>query len=112
MELATDELDHDVTRVKLAGSFDIAGAEKADLMLNVLAGSRRKLLFDMTEVSFLASMGIRSLLSVAKVVVRRGGKVVLLRPSATVTKVLVTTGTDHILPVRDTMEDAMALLAD
>jgi anti-sigma B factor antagonist len=112
MELATDELAQEVTRVRLVGSFDIAGAESVDLMMNVLAGSRRKLLFDMTEVSFLASMGIRSLLTVAKAVVRRGGKVVLLKPNATVMKVLVTTGTDHLLPVRETLADALALLAD
>ena len=67
-------------------------------MMNVLAGSRSKLLVDMTNVSFLSSMGIRSLLTVAKTISRRGGKVVLLQPNALVTKVLLTTGTQTMLP--------------
>ena len=110
MELATDEIAPGVTRVKLSGSFNIAGAEQIDLMMNVLAGSRSKLLVDMTNVSFLSSMGIRSLLTVAKTMSRRGGKIVLLQPNALVTKVLFTTGTQTMLPVRDDLAQALALL--
>ena len=80
--------------------------------MNVLAGSRRKLLFDLAAVSFLASMGIRSLLNIARVVSRRGGKIVLINPNAVVARVLFTTGVELLLPVRETLAEALALLAD
>ena len=57
-------------------------------------------------------MGIRSLLNVARVVSRRGGKIVLINPNAVVAKVLFTTGTEHLLPVRETLDEALALLAE
>ena len=38
MQLLTEELDGDVTKVILDGRMDIAGAQNVDLKMNVIAG--------------------------------------------------------------------------
>ena len=44
------------------------------LRMNVIAGSTKNLLVDLQNVSFLGSMGLRSILVPAQAVRRRGGK--------------------------------------
>ncbi|MDR3523390.1 MAG: STAS domain-containing protein [Acetobacteraceae bacterium] len=111
MELQSEELANDITQVALIGALDLAGTEEIGLKLNVLAGSRKRLLMDMTGLTFLSSMGIRSLITVAKTVTRRGGKVVLLKPIAAVEKVLVTTGCDSMMPIHHDQGAALAEFA-
>lgn len=110
MKLTTDELDGGVTRVVLEGRMDIGGAAAVDLPLNVLAGSATRLLVDMQGVTFLGSMGLRSLVVPAQVVRRRGGKAVLLSPIHGVEEVLRTANIDSILPVCHDLQTALAAL--
>jgi len=77
----------------------------------VLANSRRSLVVDLTQVPFLASLGIRSLLVAARVINRRGDRMVLLNPSPIVEKVLVSTGVDEFMPIRHGQQDALAYLS-
>lgn len=110
MQLLSEEIDGNVTRVVLVGALDLAGAEQIGLKLSVLAGSRKLLLIDMEGLTFLSSMGIRSLLSAAKTLARRGGKLILVKPSATVHKVLLTTGCDGLMPIASSLDEALGLL--
>jgi anti-sigma B factor antagonist len=50
-------------------------------------------------VSFLASMGIRTLIMAAKAVKENGGKLILFSPETMVAMVLKTSGTDILIPV-------------
>ena len=59
------------------------------------------ILVDMTGEEFLASIGMRTLVSCAKATVNRGGKMVLYRPQALVRDVLNTSGLDSLIPVYD-----------
>lgn len=111
MEITTEEIENGPTLVTLTGVLDIAGAERIDLQLGVLANSRGNLLVDMEGVSFLASMGIRSLLTAARIVSRRGGRMVLLKPQPTVEKVLVSTGVEEFMPIRHDRAEALAAFA-
>jgi len=111
MQLESEEITGEVTRVRLTGTMDLAGAEEIGLRLSVLAGSRKYLLVDLEGVSFLSSMGIRGLLGAAKTVLRRGGKMVLIKPNATVEKVLTATGCDGLMPIAGSDEEALGLLA-
>ena len=110
MKLSTDELDGGVTRVVLEGRMDISGAAAVDLSLNVVAGSATRLLVAMQGVTFLGSMGLRSLVVPAQAVRRRGGKVVLLCPLEEVEEVLRMAGVNTLLPVCHDMETALAAL--
>ncbi len=61
MQISTEEMAGGITRVALDGRLDIAGAALVDLKMNVIAGSSSKLLIDLQNVSFLGSMGLRSI---------------------------------------------------
>jgi anti-anti-sigma regulatory factor len=59
MELLIEQLGP-LTKAVPVGRWDVIGAAAIDLRLSALAGSGRSLIIDMTQVSFLSSMGIRS----------------------------------------------------
>lgn len=109
MKLSVEEMDG-ITKVVLDGRLDIEGAAVVDLRMNVIAGSAKRLLVDLQAVSFLGSMGLRSLVVPAQVVKRRGGKIVLFGPTPMVEEVLRSANITTIIPVRHDLESALAEL--
>ena len=99
MEMVVKELDGGIAHVILRGRLDTTGADAIDLKFNVIAGSRRAIIVDLSEVDFLASLGIRVLLLGARTVKSKGGKVVILSPSENVSSVLTTARTDTLIPI-------------
>jgi anti-anti-sigma factor len=99
MDMQVAEIAQDVVRVILKGRLDIEGAAKIDLGFSAVAGSKRGIVVDMSEVTFLASIGIRTLLLGAKTMQRRGGTLVLLKPLPDVEQVLEMTGVTDLLPI-------------
>jgi len=97
-------------RVTLVGKLDIRGAEVIDLPLATVAGSRQSVVVDMTDVDFIASIGIRHLVLAAKAVARGDGRLVLLNPTTLVTEVLVTSGLEQLLPIVRSEDEAIAAL--
>lgn len=85
--------------VVMVGRLDISGAEVAALPLATLSGCKSELIIDMTRVTFLASMGLQHLLTAAKVIRRRGGRLILLNPPAEVTEVVMRSGLMEYLPI-------------
>ena len=110
MAIATEELTGGVTRVMLDGRLDIEGAAAIDLQMNVIAGSRKAVLVDLQNVSFLGSMGLRSLVAPARAIKARGGKIVLFAPNELVERVLKTSGTDTLIPVHHELQSALDAL--
>jgi len=110
MQISIEEMDGGITKIVLDGRMDIEGAAKVDLKMNVIAGSCRFLLLDMQKVSFLGSMGLRSILIPAQVVRRRGGKVVVLNPSPMVEEVFKTSKIDTLIPIHYEFGSALAAL--
>src|SRR5580692_1854419 len=98
MEIATEELPGEITRVILAGSLDIAGAAAIDLRMNVIAGAKRTVLVDLRQVSFIGSMGLSALVAPARAIKSRGGKMVIFGPNEMVEKVLKASGIDTLIP--------------
>jgi len=110
MQISTEEMAGGITRVALDGRLDIAGAALVDLKMNVIAGASRKLLIDLQNVSFLGSMGLRSIVLPARAVLGRGGKVVLFAPGELVQSVIKTSGIDSLLPIHHDLATAVAAL--
>jgi anti-anti-sigma factor len=110
MKISSEELDGGITRVVLDGRLDIEGAAAVDLKMNVIAGSSKLLLLDMQQVSFLGSMGLRSIVVPAQTVRRRGGKVVLFAPVKMVEEVLKASGIDALIPIHHELNSALAAL--
>jgi anti-sigma B factor antagonist len=99
MEMRVDTLDGGITRISLTGRMDYAGATEIDAGFMESANSGKFLLVDLSKVTFLASMGIRTLITTAKALKERGGKMILFGPDMMVAKVLKTSGTDMLIPV-------------
>ncbi|MGF1572935.1 MAG: STAS domain-containing protein [Sumerlaeia bacterium] len=63
-------------------------------------------LIDFAEVSFLSSMGIRMLLTMARVCGRNGGIMVVLNPQELVLEAMQHASLDEIIPVVESKEEA------
>jgi len=98
MQIAIDDAGSTAT-VKLVGRLDIAGAETVAIPLATLSGSKSGLFIDMAGVTFVASIGLRHLVSAAKAVARRGGRLVLLNPNPAVAEVITTSGLSDLLRI-------------
>ena len=97
-------------KVVLSGKLDISGAETIALPLATLAGSKSGILLDMAGVTFLASIGIRHLVTASKALMRRGGRLVLLNPTPMVTDVLTTSGVVELMTIARSDAEAAAAL--
>lgn len=100
------------TRLYLSGRMDVAGVEAVDQQFTALAASHKAaVLVDLSGVDFLASIGIRTLLTSAKAQAHRGGRLVLLAPQTMVESVLATAGVDTLIPIFRDQEAALKELA-
>lgn len=111
MDMSVDDLAGGISKVVLRGRFDTTGAVVVELPFNKLVTEKRKIIVDLSAVSFLASYGIRVLLVGAKIVNGKGGNLVILCPDNNVAKVLKTAGMDALIPIHQTEAAAMAALA-
>jgi anti-anti-sigma factor len=108
MELLIEQLGPTLTKAAPVGRWDLVGAAAIDLRLSALAGSGRSLIIDLTQVSFLSSMGIRSIVMSAKAVSLRNAKLVLMSPEQNVELVLTSTGIETLVPICHGLDAALA----
>ncbi len=93
MELQYSKWDNDIRMIKLVGKLDIIGTGEIETKFTgYCAGDKVRVIVDLSEVNFLASIGIRLLLLTAKSIAKRGGKMVILNPIPNVQNVLEVTG--------------------
>ncbi len=110
MKATTEEVEGGILKVVLEGRMDIEGSAAIDMRMNVIAGSSTRVLVDMAGVSFLGSMGLRSIVLPAQAVKRRGGKMVLLNPTPMVAEVLRNAHIGTIIPIHHDLDAALAEL--
>jgi anti-anti-sigma factor len=112
MEIQVVELDSSVTGVRLAGRLDAPGADLIGIKFSAaVASPGRHAVVDLSEVSFLASMGIRLLISTARAVHLKGARMVLYGAQEPVRSVLEETAVDQIVPLVATEQEALARLS-
>ena len=112
MQLEASILPDDVVRLRLSGRLDVAGVQAInDKFASATTTRKAKIIVDLAEVSFLASIGIRMLLSSARAQVKRGGTLLFAAPQPTVRKVIEAAGIDQIAALVDDVESALAFLA-
>lgn len=111
MELQYSELENNIRLIKLTGKLDIMGVDAIEAKFSgYCAGEMPRVLVDLLDVEFLASIGIRLLTLNAKSIASRGGRMVLLSPTADVRHVLEVTGIPAIIPIYDGLESAETVL--
>ncbi|MCB1874500.1 MAG: STAS domain-containing protein [Chromatiales bacterium] len=111
MLLESSILEDGTTVVSLQGRMDVSGTQEIELPLTTrTAISKAAIIVDLSGVDFLASIGLRALVSNAKAQELRGGRMVLCNPQPAVEKVLASTGIDTIIPVFRTRSAAQEYL--
>lgn len=106
------EISPQAQKIILAGRLDSGTVSAVETPFTAtIAASGRSAVLDLTALDFLSSLGIRLLLSAARVVSRRGGKVVLFGAQPMVKEVLAAMALDQVLPLVATEEEALARLA-
>jgi anti-anti-sigma factor len=95
-------------KVVLAGRLDMLGMEDIALKLTSLTASQAMpVILDLRDVSFLASIGIRSIISSARALDQKGGRmVILLGDNDLVKATLESTGIDDVITMVGDEEQA------
>jgi anti-sigma B factor antagonist len=112
MDMQVIQADNEITHVVLDGRFDIQGAQEVDSRFDELAKSSKALVVDLAKVSFLASLGIRTLMLSAKTLIRHGGDMAVCGANENVEKVLRTTGFNEVAGIYPDYESAARALAE
>lgn len=111
VQLSVDDTEARVLRVVLRGRLDAAGVEELELPFTAtIAGTERHVLVDLAGVSFIASLGLRMLISAARVASRRGRRLVLMRAAPAVEELFETVGMGRVVPLAASEAEALALL--
>jgi anti-anti-sigma factor len=113
MDLHYKELEGGIRLVTLSGKLDIHGvADVEKVMAAHAAGERVSLLVDLSQVGYMASIGIRLLLMTAKALKNRGGRMLIVGAVPLVEEVLVLSGISQIIHLHVNIESALTSLAD
>ena len=110
MELVIQEESQTLTRLGLKGRLDTAGVDRIETKFNACLPRDKHAVVDFSEVTFLASMGIRMLLSAAKTMDRRGKRLVLIAPRPLVEQALRHSSLDDLIAVAQDLDRALVLL--
>ena len=109
MELKIIRSDDQATHVALIGKLDLAGVQQIEMKFITSVATRAKpAVVDLSETTYLASLGLRMLLSSARALTGKGAKMVLLNPSAPDLQVLQLGKLDAIIPVETELARALA----
>lgn len=111
MDIKTIKSDGDYVHVALCGRLDTDGVKDVESKFQALVSSKAKpSIVDLTECSFLASMGMRMLLGAAKALRAKGARLVLYNPQPLVLEALETAGFGLIMPIELDFANAIALI--
>ncbi len=111
MDLDITELPGPITCVRLTGRLDAAGADAIGLRFTTAVASlSRPAVVDLSGVPFVASMGLRLLISTARGLNVKGHKMALFGAQPLVQGVLEDAAIDQIIPLAATQDAALAAL--
>ena len=108
MYISYNDIGENLRRIVISGRLDMPGTDSvASQLAELTAAPKKGVVVDLSAVNFLASIGIRALLTSAKAVQQRGGKMVLVvSRGSTATMSLEVTGVDKLIPVFNNASDA------
>jgi anti-sigma B factor antagonist len=108
MSISHTDIGNDLRRIAISGRLDLPGVDSvAKELEELIAAPKKGVVVDLTSLRFLASIGISALISSAKTVQKRGGKMALVvQANSTVVMSLEATGVDDLIPVFNNHSDA------
>ena len=112
MELIIDKAG-DVTTIVLKGRIDANVAPEIEQkLLSLISGGSCKLVADLSEVWFISSAGLRTLVTALREAKRKQGDLRLARIQGQVKEVLGLTGLDNIFKIYASVDDATRSFSD
>lgn len=91
--------NNDVLDIVLDGRLDTTNAPQVESEIGKITDDIKKVNIDLSDLSYIASSGLRVLLSILKQVKKNGGTVVLQNPSEPIYEILETTGFTDIFTI-------------
>jgi anti-anti-sigma factor len=92
--------NENIARVKLRGRLDTPGVDQIESKFTAsVVPDGRNAVVDLRDVSFIASMGLRMFIGIAKQLRRRNARLVLFAPQAQVNEVFHTVRLRDIVPI-------------
>ena len=107
----TESVVPGVTKINLRGRLDATGVQTISPMFERMALTQHQLIVDLSRVSFIASTGLRTLISASRAIAARDGKMVFLRPEPSVASVLIASGVDTLIPIFQELTDAVCAVS-
>jgi anti-anti-sigma factor len=108
MQFRYRELEDGILLIQLGGEMDLAGTTSVEKKLaSRVTGEKIGVILDLSEVTFLASIAVRLIITTAKSLNSRGGRLVILNPLPAVRDVLEITGVMQVIPSYSNLEDAV-----
>lgn len=108
MNIEVNERENGIVEIVLNGRLDITGSAEIETQFTFnVATKKTAVLVNMSGVTFIASIGMRLLLSNARSANKRGGKMVLYNPSDLVEDALKIAGIDQLIPIYHNEETAV-----
>lgn len=99
------------SKIILKGRLDAVAADRIETRLAAALVPRgQSAIIDLSHVEFVASLGLRTLISVARSMARKNAKLILFSPQEGVREVFDSVSLGDLIPIRDTEADALAEL--
>ena len=107
MEIVHKEQD-DILIVRINGSLDATSSGYAEKELDIfLKKNKYQFLFDLSEMEYLSSTGLRVLLDLTKKVKRMDGKIVLCRLAPFIKEIFEVSGFTAFIPIHESVEEGL-----
>ena len=108
MKVSVESASDIAKLITLDGRLDAAGTQEAEEQFNAAVAAGPNVIVDLGKVPFIASVGIRLLVTGTQTQASLGGKMVLMNPDEVTRKILKTTGIDQLVPVHNGLDEALA----
>src|SRR5262249_8622894 len=111
MELKEIRVDDQITHLALIGTLDVQGMRVVDIKFHGNTAARRTpTLVDLSELEFIASLGMGMFFTCAQALRRHGVKLVLLNPRPMVEEALNAVRMGKAAPIAHDLDEALAIL--
>jgi anti-anti-sigma factor len=108
----TQKQEGGIVYITIKGRLDADSALEAEKTVNeALGDDTSQLLFDLGALDYLSSAGLRVLLSAAKEIRRRDGKIVLCSLTQFVKEIFEVSGFEALIPIEDSVESGVKILS-
>jgi len=111
MEITQKE-ENGIVSISITGRLDADSAPEAEKVVKeALGGHTNRVLFNLGALEYLSSAGLRVLLSAAKEMRRRDGKIVLCSLNEFVKEIFEVSGFQSLIPIAESVESGIKVLS-